>query len=131
MQNWSRSNTRKIATAPAPACPTTYGCVPGAQVNPNGNTIIPPLGQTTVTRQMVPDGRIRRERLNQLDLQVSKTFRLKSVSVLPTLSVGNLFNQAKIGAVSSAIYATTGGNYLVPSNVLQARIIGVGAQIRW
>jgi len=125
------SNTRRIATAPAPACPTTYGCVPGAQINPNGNTIIPALGATTVTRQIVPDGRIRRERLNQLDMQVSKTFRFSSVSVLPTFSVGNLFNQAKISAISSAIYATTTANYAVPSSILQSRIFGVGVQVRW
>jgi hypothetical protein len=125
------SNARRIATAPAPACPTTYGCTPGALAWAPPTGVVAPTGATTITRQIVPDGRIRRERLNQLDMQVSKTFRFNSVSVLPTLSVGNLFNQAKIGAISSAIYATTTSNYAVPSSILQARIIGVGVQVRW
>ena len=75
---------------------------------------------------------MKRERLNQLDLRVSKTFRVSKISILPTLEVGNLFNQDKIGSYASSIYATTtGSNYLVPNGVLQSRIIGFGAQVRW
>jgi hypothetical protein len=86
---------------------------------------------TTISRDLIPNGFIKRERLDQVDLKVSKTFRFSSVSVLPTLEVGNLFNQDKIGGYASNIYGTTGGTYQVPNIVLQSRIIGFGAQVRW
>ena len=134
--NRPNSNTRKVATVPAPACPKTYGCVPGTTVVPVSN-FFPGVGNgstvsTTISRNLWPGGRVKRERLNQLDLRVSKTFRVSKISILPTLEVGNLFNQDKIGSYASEIYATTtGSNYLVPNGVLQSRIIGFGAQVRW
>jgi len=128
---YGSSNTRKIATATSPACPTAYGCVPGSPVTPITRTFLAGATATTASRQLFPDGRIRRERLNQLDLKVSKTFRVSNFSILPTVEAANVFNQAKINAISSATYATTGGTYGIPSSVLQSRIIGVGAQIRW
>jgi len=132
------SNTRKIATAPAPACPTAYGCVPGSPVvNPSA----PPSilsdtygAATTFSRALFPGGRVRRERLNQLDLKISKTFRVKTLSILPTFEAANILNQDKIAAVASSTYAATSvgqGTYAVPSSILQSRILGFGVQVRW
>jgi len=123
------SNTRKVATVPAPACNTTYGCVPG--------TLVVPVGfragatATTISRDLVPGGFVKRERLNQLDFKLSKTFRVSNISILPTFEAANIFNQDKINALASSIYATTGGNYAQPSSVLQSRIMGFGVQVRW
>ena len=83
-------------------------------------------------RDLIPGGTVRRERLNQLDVKLSKTFRVKAVSILPTFEAANIFNQDKIGAVSGAgVYATTGGTYQIPSSVVQSRIMGFGVQVRW
>ena len=128
---YGTSNLRKIATAKAPACPTTYGCVPGSQVVNPATFLAPANTSTTVSMNLFPYFRVRRERLNQFDLKVSKTFRVNKISILPTLEVGNLFNQNKITATASSIFATTGTTYQVPSSILQSRIIGFGAQIRW
>jgi hypothetical protein len=134
------SFTRKIANQPAPPCPTAFGCVPGAFVIPSACTTTCSPGQyvnpgaaatSTVTINMYPSGRIRRERLNQVDLKLSKTFRVRNVSILPTLEAYNLFNKDTIFGYASGTFATSGGNYLVPSATLQSRIIGFGAQGRW
>jgi len=127
---YGTSNTRKIATATAPACPATYGCTPGAMAVLPG-FLAPTNTATTVAMNLFPYFRVRRERLNQFDIRVSKTFRVSSVSILPTLEVGNLFNQNKITATATSIFATTGSTYQIPSSILQSRIIGFGAQIRW
>jgi len=132
------SSTRKVATALAPACPTAYGCQPGTAVV--STTATPPIlsngyaAATTFSRDLFPSGRVRRERLNQFDLKVSKTFRVKSMSILPTLEAANIFNQDKITGVASTVYAATStgaGTYAVPNNILQSRIIGFGVQVRW
>jgi len=127
---YGTSNVRKIATATAPACPKTYGCTPGGLAVQPG-FLAPSNTATTVSMNLFPYFRVRRERLNQFDLKVSKTFRVNNISILPTLEVGNLFNQGKITATASSIFATSGSTYQIPTSVLQSRIIGFGAQIRW
>jgi hypothetical protein len=126
------SRNQKIASQfRTPACPTTYGCVPGAIVAPG---YIGSVSGTNFTVDLLPDGpttRNKRERLNQVDLKVSKTFRFGNVSVLPTLEVGNLLNQDQIQGYTSENYGNNDGTYLVPSILLQSRIVGVGVQVRW
>jgi hypothetical protein len=128
------SRNQKIAafTTPPP-CPTDYGCVPGAVVLPFYLTGAPG-GTNNFTVDLLRGGattRNKRERLNQVDLKASKTFRFGNISVLPTVEVGNLFNQDKVTGYTSANYATTDGTYLVPSILHQSRIVGAGVQVRW
>jgi hypothetical protein len=47
------------------------------------------------------------------------------------LNVYNTFNQDLITGIASDSYANTTGTYLVPDDILQARIIGFGVQVRW
>jgi hypothetical protein len=135
------SATRRIASQTAPPCHAP--CVPGALVfDPAGNlaaagltSFILPTGSTSYSVDLYPDGnlggRIRRERLNQLDLKVSKTFRFGNLSVLPTFEAFNVLNVDSMFQYASGTWATTGGNYLVPSSVIQSRILGFGVQVRW
>jgi hypothetical protein len=126
------SQTRRIASRPAPPCPTQFGCVPGAFVLPASVNFLHTGASTAAfTIDMYPGGRVRRERLNQVDLKLSKTFRVRNVSILPTLEAYNLFNADTIFGYQSGTYATSGGTYLIPSATLQSRIIGFGAQVRW
>jgi hypothetical protein len=130
----SASFNRLIAGQPAPACPTQAGCVPGGNVLPatwlgTGTSTL-----SAVTVALYPSGRVRRERQNQVDLKLSKTFRIGNTSILPTLEVANLFNDDAIfgyNIVGGATYGITSGVYMVPVSTLQSRIIGVGAQVRW
>jgi hypothetical protein len=137
------SRTRLIAGQPAPPCPTTNGCVPGAFVLPvtcatTGTTcaadafINPGAASTsTVTYTIGAPGRFRRERQNQIDLKFSKTFRVGNFSILPQVDLYNITNEDTIFGYDSATYATSTGTYLRPSSVSQGRIVGVGAQVRW
>jgi hypothetical protein len=133
------SRNHKIATQSiAASCPQVDNggagnCQPGGFIVQPGSYLAGVSG-TSFSFNLLPGGpttRNKRERLNQLDLKVSKTFRVNNLSILPTLEVGNLFNQDKITGYASANYAETGGNYNVPSLLLQSRIVGFGVQVRW
>ena len=121
-------STRRVAGQPAPPCPPQHGCVPGAPVLPN---FILPQGATSLTVTLTPPGSVRRERLRQLDLKLSKTFRSGGLSIGPTLDVYNLFNADKIFNYQSLNYANTAGTYLVPNAILLGRVVGMGALVRW
>jgi hypothetical protein len=100
----------------------------GAPVLPN---FILPQGATSLTVTLTPPGSLRRERLRQLDLKLSKTFRSGGLSIGPTLDVYNLFNADKIFNYQSLNYANTAGTYLVPNAILLGRVVGMGALVRW
>ena len=73
-----------------PACPTTYGCVPGAPTVP-ANFVGPAAGTvigTAATGLAAPT----EERIVQVDLKASKNFRFGRVSVQPALEMFNLMN---------------------------------------
>ncbi len=109
------------------ACPTTYGCVPG------GATTVANLssGATgTVIGNMDANG-FADERIVQLDLKLSKNFRFGKVSIQPQIEAFNVLNVDEVRGRLSSEYAAAAGTYLVPSNVLQGRIIGFGANIKW
>ena len=122
-------STRKTAGRPAPPCPARAGCVPGALVLPSG--FILPQGSTSVSIALEPPGVTRRERLKQFDVRLSKTFRIDTLTIAPTLDIYNVFNSDKIFNYQSANYANTAGTYLVPNTILLGRVIGLGALIRW
>jgi hypothetical protein len=80
---------------------------------------------------LLPWGSRRYERLNQLDLKVSKTFRIRGVNVSPALEAFNINNSDKVITVVSNSYAISGGGYLRPNSIVQGRIIGLSVQTRW
>jgi hypothetical protein len=120
---------RKVAGKPAPPCPTHAGCVPNAFVLPSG--FILPQGSTTISVPLREPGVWRRERLQQFDIRVSKTFRVNTMTFAPTLDVYNVFNSDKIFNYQSGNYANTAGTYLVPNQILLGRVIGLGLMVRW
>ena len=121
-------STRKVAGQPAPPCPTQSGCVPGAIVLPNFTL---PQGSTSLSVTLTPPGTVRRERLQQFDLKLSKSFRYRGRSFGPTLDVYNLFNSDKVFNYQALTYANTAGTYLVPNAILLGRVVGLGLLVRW
>lgn len=71
----------------------------------------------------------RGERLNQLDLKVSKNFKVGRVSITPAFEAFNLNNLDKVITYGSTNYNTA--SYLVPNSVVQGRILGVGTSVKW
>jgi hypothetical protein len=117
-----------LPTAPiVPACPVAYGCVPGAQAWPTG------IGtQANLTLgSLVPAGAISDERIVQLDTKLSRNFRFGKVSIQPTVEAFNLLNVDEVRSRFSSDIGTASGRYLQPLNMLQGRIIGFGANIKW
>jgi hypothetical protein len=112
----TRGTTRYPATCPAP-CPA-------------GAVILPATFQpATLTVQLVPNYTVFTERINQLDLKLSKTIRAGRVTVSPALEAFNVTNSdAVITYVSTNVLAAS---YLRPNSILQGRMIGVGANLRW
>jgi hypothetical protein len=111
-----------------PACPTTYGCVPGALIT--GANLSGGNNGTSIDN-LFASGTIRAERVNQLDIKVSKNFRVKMVSIQPALEVFNLANIDLIRGRQSSVYGVTAGTYMQPNTMLQGRIIGFGANVKW
>jgi hypothetical protein len=114
-------------STPVAACPTAFGCVPGAQTvatNLNGGAA------GTVIGSLTPTG-IPEERLTQLDLKASRNFRYGRMSFAPQVEIFNALNVDLIRARQSSELGAAAGTYLQPSNMLQGRLIGLGVNIRW
>ena len=84
-----------------------------------------------MTIPLIPAGHNRSERLNQLDLRISKAIKFRNMRIQPTLDIGNVFNSDHIIDFVSQGYATSSGTYLVPDDILLGRVIGVGATVKW
>jgi hypothetical protein len=131
------SNTFLVAGVPVPACPSP--CTAGAALP---NLTLTSFGAEAASGTpgnvgsgsqlpLAPWGSVRYERLNQLDLKVSKTFRVGGVTISPSLEAFNINNSDKVITVASSSYAVSGGAYLRPNSIVQGRIIGLSVQTRW
>ena len=110
------ATTRYPANCPAP-------CPAGALV------IGPSLTVTTLTVPLVPYLVNVADRINQLDLKLSKTFRMGRASISPQLEAFNVINPDQIVSYVSTGFATA--SYLRPNSIVQGRILGVSIQTRW
>jgi hypothetical protein len=114
----TRGSTRYPTNCPAP-CPA-------------GQVIMPSnvFGQTTLTYNLEPTRATSVERIVQLDFKVSRTFRFGRYSLLPTFEVFNINNSdAIISYVSTNVLSASG--YLAPNSIMQGRMYGLGAVLRW
>jgi Carboxypeptidase regulatory-like domain len=96
------------------------------------NTVIVPrtvANQTTMTVALVPGPAVLVERITQLDIKLAKTIRFGRVSVLPTFEAFNINNSDAIISYQSTNILS--GQYLAPNSIMQPRMIGVGATVRW
>jgi len=111
-----------VSGQPAPACPSPC---------PAGGLVLSNLGQASLTVPLRPDEQVRIERLNQIDIKVSKSFTVGGVTFGPNLELFNLNNSSKIITYASTAYAISTGAYLRPNSIVQGRIIGFGTSVRW
>jgi hypothetical protein len=145
--SWTITNTGTTAVYPTvngqaycPACPN--GVAPWAA----NQRIIPGTVRgtdqsATLSVRLIPynaEGQYT-DRVNQLDLKLQKTISIGIFKVSPTLEVFNVFNADPVilqrltswnapTVVGGVVQPTTTNQ---PSGILNGRIFGVSAQVRW
>jgi hypothetical protein len=118
--NWLlMPTTRYPANCPAP-------CPAGQLVFPAGTT---PLTNAQVNVPLVAPGTEFLPSVRQLDLSFAKSFQLKSTRLQGQVDVFNVFNVDTHASYASTNYNTAA--YLLPSSVLQGRMIRLGVQVKW
>jgi hypothetical protein len=127
--SWLLSRTTRYpADCPAP-CPANALVLPTLNGTPDN--------AANLRVQLIPynsEGQFT-DRINQLDLRVTKSVALGRTRVLPQLEIFNVFNSSAVILNRSTDYsiasATAPATYNQPSGILNGRIIGLGAQVRW
>ena len=94
-----------------------------------GQRIIPGLTQAGLTIPLKAAQTEYMPRLKQVDFSVSKNFTLGQVKINPKLDIFNAFNSNDWTGVHSNQWGAA--TYLRPSTILQARVIRVGADLKW
>jgi hypothetical protein len=127
--SWLLSRTTRYpANCPAP-------CPAGALVLPTLNGT--PDNAANLRVQLIPYNSVGEftDRVNQIDLRVTKSVAIGRMKVLPQLEIFNLLNANPVILNRSTDYsiatATAPATYNQPSGILNGRMIGVGAQVRW
>jgi hypothetical protein len=112
-----RGSTRYPATCPSP-CPAGQVIMPTAA-----------FGQTSMTYALEPSRATSVERIAQLDFKISRTFRAGRMSLIPTFEVFNVNNSdAIISYITTNVLSSA---YQSPNSIMQGRMYGVGAVVRW
>lgn len=114
--NWLVSRTTRYAAD------CVGPCAPGALVIPN-------LTEASVTIPLTSKGTEFLDRQNQLDIRVGKRLQLQGVRVDAQVDIFNVMNANPVEIVRSFNYATAG--YLLPAQVLQARLVKVSVQFEF
>jgi len=107
------------------SCPgnsAAQGCVVGAKVDPG-------ITQASLSIPLVAPMTEYGDRINQLDVNISKTFKLNSMTIQPKIDFFNLLNVAPVTGVLGLNYGTAAYNQ--PSVVLNPRTFQLGAIIRF
>jgi hypothetical protein len=115
----------------------TYQSLPGPHISANAAftsaQIAPSLGRplssaSTAVVNIVSPGTLYGERLNQLDMRLSKTVRIGRTRIEGILDIFNALNGNAVTAVNNT-YGSTGATWLQPTQVLAARLLRLGAQV--
>jgi hypothetical protein len=97
-------------------------CTPGARV-------VPGLTASSASIPIVAPGTEFAPRSNEVDFGLSKTFTFGTSRITPKLDVFNVLNSDDYVAVTSTQYGAA--TYMVPSVILQGRIIRAGVDVKW
>ena len=98
------------------------GCTVGARVVPN-------LTVASASIPLVAPGTEYTPRTNQVDFGLSKTFTFGTSRFTPKLDLFNALNSDDYTSVTSTQFGAA--TYLVPSVILQGRIIRAGIDVKW
>jgi hypothetical protein len=108
-------------TASSP-CVAQGTCTAGQKVDPG-------ITQASLSIPVKPPMTEYGDRINQLDVNVSKSFRAGHFNIQPKIDFFNLLNRAPVTAILGTNYGTAA--YYVPSAVLVPRTFQIGALVRF
>jgi hypothetical protein len=121
---WQITSTTRYSVCPGNSA--SQGCVVGALVNP-GITVA--SLNVPLVAPMTEYG----DRINQLDLNISKTFRWGRGSFQPKIDFFNLLNVSSVYAVRTSnsvmLYGTQ--SYMQPQSIIVGRVFQLGGVIRF
>ena len=107
------------------SCPgnsASQGCVVGAKVDPG-------ITQASLSIPLVAPMTEYGDRINQLDINVAKTFKVNHITIQPKIDFFNVLNGAPVTNVLGLNYGTAA--YKQPSVVLNPRTFQLGGVIRF
>jgi hypothetical protein len=116
---WGLQASGTIQNRPGPQILARY-TVTSAQVQNLGR----PLGLGTAAAQLIPPGTLYGDRLTQVDVRFGKTFRVQHGRIQTSVDIFNLLNASAILSLNT----TYGNSWLSPTQILQGRLVKIGAQ---
>jgi Carboxypeptidase regulatory-like domain len=117
---WLITPTTRYTTCPGNSA--SQGCVVGALVDA-GMTV------ASLSVPLVAPQTEYGDRINQLDLNVTKTFKVRTISIQPKFDLFNALNASPVYAVRSQNYGTA--SYMQPQSILVGRVFQLGAILRF
>ncbi len=117
---WLITPTTRYSTCPGSSA--SQGCVVGALVDP-GMTVA--SLSVPLAAPMTEYG----DRINQLDLNVTRTFRWGRGSFQPKFDLFNVFNVSSVYAVRSLNYGTAA--YQQPQSIINGRVFQLGGIVKF
>jgi hypothetical protein len=117
---WLITPTTRYSTCPGNSA--SQGCVVGALVDPGMNV-------ASLSVPLVAPMTEYGDRINQLDINVSKTIKVNRFSVQPKFDLYNALNVSPVYAVRSLNYGTS--SYKQPQSILNGRVFQLGANVRF
>jgi hypothetical protein len=127
---WQITPTTRYTTCPGNSA--SMGCQVGALVDP-GMTV------ASLNVPLIAPNTEFGDRINQLDLNVTRTFKVNRVSIQPKFDLFNALNVSPVYSVRNSLgSATTLGfllygtpSYLQPQSILNGRVFQLGAIVRF
>ena len=112
---------RRATTPPHRACRRTSAR--------SGQLVDPGITQASLSVPLVAPMTEYGDRINQLDVNITKSIKWRNFNIQPKLDVFNALNRAPVTAVLGLNYGTVA--YKQPSVVLNPRTIQIGANVRF
>jgi hypothetical protein len=109
-----------LQNRPGPQILARY-TVTSAQVQNLGR----PLGVGTAAAQLIAPGTMYGDRVTQLDVRFGKAFRVQRSRIQASVDLFNVLNSSAILGLNT----TYGTSWLSPTQILQGRLVKIGAQV--
>ena len=94
--------------------------------------VIPGMNQPSLNVPLIAPGTELTPRINQVDFSVGKRFTFERLRIEPKIDLFNALNSSDYYSVRTMVYsAVAGATYKQPREILQGRIVRLGAVVNW